>query len=957
MQTLVNTYSENSFSKALDAFDLKNHDGLLFTNELTNKETSISPQEWFELEKADNLGAIAVYFRKIDNSSIPHIYVFDCTIQEKTQSELADIHTKIWSSGAVQLVYIIRKTSIDIFDTTKPASRDERNNLTPSYLEQNLQFIYEVDTRFKKYKSELFDTGVYWESNSSKNDNSALSILILFLEEAYKKLCGKLTLKVAQNLIVQSILIKYLEEREDLNGNRVCPQGFFSEFSNASGLSDVLRNGQYLDLCNKLNNKNSFNGGIFEWSDLNAISEVTKADLSILADLLEGEINLKNKQKYIWRQFSFTYLPIELFSRLYEQFLGFENKNAEFTPPHLAKFLVDECMPINSAENIPDPLNYKILDPSCGSGVFLVIAFKRLIQWYRIKNNYKQEIEIESLKSILKNNIYGVELKGDAVNLAIFSLSLSLCDFCNPSKLWTELHFDNLRETNLFESDFFDWIVANPTEKFDLVIGNPPFNENKKEDKEKVEKKSIKGEPKIALRFLRDSMRVLKINGLQCLIVKSSEILHNSTSKEFRYNFFKTHNVVQIIDFTCLTEVLWSVARVPTVAIFTMKSNPNSNTNILHAIIKQSQSANNKLFFELDEYDLHFVTRQEALDNPYIWKINLLGGGRIKQLVDKFSKFDNLEKYLEDKNEVFELVCEEGIGGENEAPISIPTTAMLKNGIDKSNLQFNYFNSFENKGQKKAFFPPVLIIKEDISLHKSIIQIYSSLSTEYFPFNNNFIGIKSNQISFLNEIQSYIDKNIEIIGFYLCTTSGRLLVTKNTSFVKKDLLKIPFSLPSIKLTEFEKNVISDVLMFQQNQIRLGVKSIILNKIENQRHIISFANSFSLVLNSIYEKDGKRFVLNEAKISDNYVYVSIKYTENQNTEPEIQNIDSNASISELLKGINTETLQIKRIIKVYRENEIIFIKPNQIKYWLNTIAYRDADKTFADIVNHRFFNAG
>ncbi|TAG57861.1 MAG: hypothetical protein EAZ27_02005 [Cytophagales bacterium] len=60
---------------------------------------------------------------------------------------------------------------------------------------------------------------------------------------------------------------------------------------------------------------------------------------------------------------------------------------------------------------------------------------------------------------------------------------------------------------------------------------------------------------------------------------------------------------------------------------------------------------------------------------------------------------------------------------------------------------------------------------------------------------------------------------------------------------------------------------------------------------------------------------------------------------------------------MLKGINTETLQIKRIIRIYRENEIIFIKLNQIKYWLNTIAYRDADKTFSDIVNHRFFNAG
>lgn len=953
---MVNTVNFNSneiISKALDAFDLKDHSGLLFTNELKNKNTKILPIEWFELEKADNLGAIAVYFRKTENgTSTPHIYVFDLITKTKSEIELGEIHTKIWSAGTVQLVYVIKKTSIDIFDTTQPANRDKNDQLSPCFLDKNLSFISEIDQKFKKYKSDLFDTGVYWEKNNKISDNSALSILIDFLNVAYEKLKNNLSSKVAQKLIVQSILIKYLEEREDLNGNKVCPSDFFKEFNNANNLCDVLKSGQYYNLCQKLNNENSFNGNVFGWSEEEEIKELQNANLSILADLLDGEINIKNKQKYIWRQFSFTYLPIELFSRLYEQFLGFDNKNTEFTPPHLAKFLVDECMPINTVENIPNPLNYKILDPSCGSGVFLVIAFKRLIQWYRIKNNYTQEIEIDTLKAILRNNIYGVELKSDAANLAIFSLSLALCDFCNPSKLWTELHFDNIRGRNIYEADFFDWIKTN-TNEFDLVIGNPPFNENKKDD-EKIEKKSIKGEPKIALRFLRDSMKVLKGGGLQCLILPAGEFLHNETSKKFRNDFFTKHEVVQLLDFTCLArnKVLWNTADVACVAVFSYKQLPTNEINILHAVIKKSHAANRKLYFELDEYDLHYVTQQEALENPYIWKINLLGGGRIKQLVSKFSRIETLGGFIKRNND--EMFCEEGIGGK-DGPLSIPNDAITRNGINKDKLQNNYFKSFENKGLKKVFNPPVVIIKEEISLHKKIISIPFTISNEYFPFNKNAIGIASSNTNLLKEIESNFNVNFDIICFQICTTSSQLLITKNTSILKKDILSMPYRPHNSEINNSEKTIIDDVIVYNQDSIRTGINSKSQKKIK-QSFLISFADSFSSVLNSIYEKDGKRFILSEAQISSNYVKVVIRYSDLQDFTPIIETIDEDISITELLKGINTETLQIKRIIRIYRENEIIFIKPNQIKYWLNTIAYRDADKTFADIVNHRFFNA-
>ncbi len=88
-------------------------------------------------------------------------------------------------------------------------------------------------------------------------------------------------------------------------------------------------------------------------------------------------------------------------------------------------------------------------------GIFLVNAYKRLIQWWQIKNEWK-EPTVEILKSIMENNIYGLDLKGEAIEVAKFSLSLALCEILSPKVIWNDLRFDNLSDQgNLLHKDFF----------------------------------------------------------------------------------------------------------------------------------------------------------------------------------------------------------------------------------------------------------------------------------------------------------------------------------------------------------------------------------------------------------------------------------------------------------------------------------------------------------------------
>lgn len=275
-----------------------------------------------------------------------------------------------------------------------------------------------------------------------------------------------------------------------------------------------------------------------------------------------------------------------------------------------------------SSVNLDD---YKLIDPACGSGIFLVIAYKRLIQWWRLKrkiaNKPLQRPTLADLKNLLSKCVYGVDFEPQAVRLSAFSLCLALCDELSPKQIIEELKFEDLTKKNIIHSDFFQF--RNETQfQFDLIIGNPPFKRGSltKHDKYwefKNEKIKIP-QGQIALKFLADSLVCLKKHGLQCLIIKSSGLLYNSTSTEFKRILFSNLNVIQILDFTALArnKSLWdNEADVAAAAIFIKNEKPDFKKNILHLTFRRTKATKERIIFEIDDYDLHFVNRSEAINN------------------------------------------------------------------------------------------------------------------------------------------------------------------------------------------------------------------------------------------------------------------------------------------------------------------------------------------------------
>lgn len=946
-------------------FNEQFNEGLFFAKDI-DQYISIH-NLWFHLEKAKIFQADAIFCRRIiGDKYIPQVYLYDFTKKNTyEESVLTEIHKKIWTSSEVPIVCVFTKTDIKILDTTSPINKE---NNVPTYLDK-IALTSKVHHIFNAQFANNIRTGTYWENETVKkklsfSKNSSYSILIEYLKIVIKEAVknadsGKK--RLIQKLIVQSILVKYLEEKEDAYGNRVFPPNFFNSYSNAACFCDILRNGCLFDFFEDLN-RNHFNGKVFEWKD-DEKEQLKENKFFYLADALSGDSS-SDGQMSIWRLYSFNFIPVELISRLYEEFIEDEEKSengAAYTPSHLANLLVDEIMPIENARDLD---KFKIIDPACGSGIFLVVTFKRLIQWWRAKNQYKNP-SLSDLKQILNNSIFGVDINETATQLTAFSLCIALCEELTPKQIWNELRFDDLTKKNISHKDFFVWLNENEDEKesFDIVIGNPPFVRGGVSTNLGTwtisESKSV-GIPQnqIALKFLSESIQLLKPQAQLCLIIKASGLLYNSTSSEYKKVLFTHYNVNQILDFTPLArnKSLWDCGTdVAAAAIFLTKESPYMEKNILHAIFRRTKATKERIVFEIDEYDLHFISRNEASTNPYIFKCNLMGGGRINSLIKKCLNLDNIEIFL--KNNMCN--CGEGFIIGTRGKLSkefiydypyIPTEAFDELGVDFSRLShIGREIRFVKIPEKEVFEYPNLIIKENIGENE--IPVYLNLN-QNFTFKHKLIGFysKNKDTDILKKIHQSFKGYADLYRFFTFVTSSQLLINLNTAILKEDIMRLPIISQSFNLTDIDKKVIFDVNHYTQDFHRRGENSMVLHPLKNNSVIKSYGAEFSRILNHMYADDEKIFKLSDIVRfnDDKFIGAVFTYDDVDVKEPKILKTDYSNEIEGLSQFKVSEHFNSTRIIKYYSKNKVLFVKPNQMRYWLPSIAYRDADKTFADI---------
>ena len=986
-------------SNILSSFEMEQEKGLVW---LTNPTAAVNESEILAINDAKRFKADAIYFRRFENPShsIPQIYIYE---KDFSDDELNEIHTKLWSSGVVPLFYIVTPTEVKIFNCTKSVDINNKGKCISKHIETikldafKLVADIQKELEVKKFSTKLFDNGTFWEEHPKllKVSDSPYQKLLDGLLNAKKDLIGNslLSAPTISKLIVMGILVKYLEEKEDMHGVNLLEisRDFYNRFPDCKEFTDILRNRQVVPFFEELNKK--FNGKIFHLK-ANEKEELAKADLNYVAAIFDA--NIEGRQYVLWKIYAFNFLPIELISGIYEAFLTNDEKDAKkkekgvvYTPPYLVNLLIDECMPLYKAEELFQSGLFKVLDPSCGSGIFLVAALKRLVQWQAILN-YKATgqvtyPDIETVKRIVKDNLFGIDIEEDATLISIFSLSIALCDKLSPMQIWNELRFDDLQEdNNIRTADFFSVLTQYQNKEFDLIIGNPPFNPptgftNKSyvqyvKDEFEVTPTFPLNDDNIALFFWDKSVELRKEGGKICFILPSGAWLYNNNSIDYRSSFMSNYQIEKIFDFTHLSDKLFhgstNVAVCGTIATDKVEQ---KSKDLLHIVVKRSKVAEERFFFEIDHYDVHKVNFKTAIESPYVWKCNLWGGGRLLRLINYLSNQRSLGEFLEEKKENEGWEFGEGYqirdyGNKTEEELitegyskaewitdkkTIITDSFSMYGYETKNEIENYFWR-PRKKKKKIFQPPHILIKE--SLGQERIPMF--FSEEYVCFQNEVFGIHAPKMQedILIQILNSFEVSQKLLRMYLLSTSARSGINKSAfPIYSKDIKNLPYpeNPEDLLLSPSEQAVQNDMLNYYIKSNASSTTSP-LNQDSIEPQLQEYGQLFCDVLNPIYEQkesNMKWFIRGYNTEGSLTMYVFCYGVPKNNILPSI--FDKGLKgIESLIYNQTQRNIRINRILRQYLHIDgydvLILIKPKSLRYWLKSIALRDADDTFSDL---------
>ncbi|WP_352417910.1 N-6 DNA methylase [Proteiniborus sp.] len=283
--------------------------------------------------------------------------------------------------------------------------------------------------------------------------------------------------------------------------------------------------------------------------------------------------------------------PITLL-KIYEYMAGKKSNKKEkysifYTPEWIVKNMVDNSMKriflTNKLENI------RVLEPACGCGAFLLCLFDSLFELYLEKTNYSNE---EICKIIIENNLYGIDIDSKAIEICKYLLMIKALNRTG------KLYFYNFK---LFTEDF---LVASSIDKnfFDLILGNPPYLENrglnKYYDKEYLKKKftTAVGRFDIYSLFIENSISFLKKGGYMSFILPGNLLSNNNFAQTRKY-ILDNSSITSIIN---LGEEIFEDVGMSVIIISMHKDRDKANELIMCRNI--SGSEDKKKDIEVAEY-------------------------------------------------------------------------------------------------------------------------------------------------------------------------------------------------------------------------------------------------------------------------------------------------------------------------------------------------------------------
>lgn len=811
--------AESALSIIYNQLDYKG--GQLF--DLVSQPSSVVEQEeWLNkgewLTGAKKAGAEKIFF--VDNN--PIVIFAKCN---NTREERINFFNRLWNLARPRILFLECEGELSVIDLAqKPIPINDENRELKSL--ETLNTVKEVAEKLQAYHRDNIESGKVFEQGrfgdlKHRADQSLISDLKTVRRELISAGLDDDKVRYAHALIGRSIFIRYLEDRNILT------EDYFREVAKQNAdWSNLL-----LD-CSKLNalypkvleNKEftyaffrslskDFNGDMFPHVEKEE-QYVTGEHLQIVQGLLYGDVGIQKKLFFF--SYKFDIIPLDLISAIYEEFYhssphdaGKKSKarqdGAYYTPPVLAEFVLSRVLTVEELEKIP-----KVLDPACGSGIFLVEAFRRMVRYAWKKKG--TSLNFGELKEILANQISGIEVNEEAARITAFSLYLAMLHYLEPpsileqikngnklpnllvSEINSQNHLNSIQVGNAFS------LCENSCNSIDIIVGNPPWGApGNRADKLTKERQKVmldwcssnsypigNNEPSQA--FLWCALELLKKGG-RCALLTSAGVLlkHSSTTQRFRNEWMDRVRINEVFNFTHVRKFFFKGAVSPFVLVhFTKEEQKDSPVEYWSA--KQVISLKETQAVLLSKYDRSYLVGQDLTDNK-TWKVNWFGRHADVIFLRQLRSSSILKNYV-----IKECV---GRGYQTYSKIHRGTMLLCNKTLNKildryEDITFSDIPSYVyNLGPIKVYNGKKIIVNEGI-LEKGVDKgiILSRYENDNFSFYRAIYGLKlkaNNENQYLY-ILGILWSSLARYYFFKTTANWGLW---NHKILLDELLKLP----------------------------------------------------------------------------------------------------------------------------------------------------------------------
>lgn len=546
----------------------------------------------------------------------------------------------------------------------------------------------------------------YAESNKKKRGTADVDEAFLKEMEEWRNLLARNIALRNSNLSIRELNYSVQKTIDRIIFLRICED---RGIENYGQLMNLLNGTNVYERLKQIFTRadEKYNSGLFHFEkekDRNdppdEITPLLLIDDKTLKDIIK-------KLYYPESPYEFSVLPADILGHVYEQFLGkvirltpahyavVEDKpevkkagGVYYTPTYIVDYIVKNTVGKILEKKTPKQVeNISILDPACGSGSFLLGAYQYLLDWhlkYYIENTKQIDVLLKKKKPpiyqirkneyllttterkrILLNNIYGVDIDSQAVEVTKLSLLLkvlegeseetltnqmrmfrerALPDLANNIKcgnslicpdFYEQMEMNFLDDEEKLKINVFDWETEfkeiMESGGFDVVIGNPPYvriqGRSENETKYFNEKyKAATGNYDIYCLFIEKNLTLLTNNGL-CALIVAHRFFKVDYGVGIRDIISKKNVLNKVIDFDGF--MVFPKASINTSIIILSKK--SSTKYFYQRIIKSNLSAievdneistNSKSFAQFKHSEYDWLSINDLSKDPWMFILN-----------------------------------------------------------------------------------------------------------------------------------------------------------------------------------------------------------------------------------------------------------------------------------------------------------------------------------------------